>query len=154
MRNTIAVLMAAATVVLMTASGVRAAGVWTFDDNKNEHIQYRDGKRLVFMFGCAHEIGFEMFYPNQSRKEGESKVELSNGNVTLNFQGELYVAGDKPKGDVKLYVRLEEEKDVSDVLQLLEAPNPITIITDAGKIALSVPTMKNPKARFEKACDN
>jgi hypothetical protein len=146
-----------ATVAMMAmlVSVAEATGVWTFADNQNTHVQYHEGRRLVFQMGCSRLVGFDVFYPDQSRKEGEAEVELSNGKTTLQYQGELYVPeSDSDSGvfdhnAVMLFVELQ---DADELLTLLTAGLAITVTTDAGKILLSAPDIKDLKGRWDKAC--
>lgn len=147
---------ATAALLLVWASALRAEGAWKFFEHSNSHLQYADGDREIFTFGCSKYVGFWTVYPDQSRKGGQAKVQLSNGKTTLNFLGTLDV---NDGGAVQVTVILDDVGDqdagtkaVDQVETLLAAGLPITVSAGKGSYMLPAPTIKDLKKLLDDAC--
>jgi len=146
----------AAALLLVLVSALKAEGAWKFYENNNEHLQYADGDREIFSFGCSKYVGFSTIYPDQSRKGGQAKVQLSNGKTTLNFLGTLDV---NDAGTVEIDVVLDDVSDqdagtkaVDQVEALLAAGLPITVSAGKGSYGLPAPSIKNLRQLLGNAC--
>lgn len=137
---------AAATIALSFVATSQAAGVWSFVDNNNEHVQYVDGNQQIFMLGCAKNIAVDARYPDQSKKSGPADVQLSNGKTTLKFSGDLEQSD---QGTVMVGAVVDDD---TQIIAMLMAGLPITVSTAAGNYVLPAPTIPDLQTRFNNAC--
>jgi hypothetical protein len=157
----------------VAADGATRSAGWTLatDDKDHPGLSYSDGKKTVFMVGCAHPFAIWVAYPDPSwrpkKATDKAYISIENGKSQTNLTGVLQAGtSDELPADTMYFFQSDLgydhnssatygpawQKREARLFDFLDSGRGLTI-SGAGK-AYVLPPIKidDWKARFKKVC--